>query len=94
MDRWDAKFKAEYLEQQAKRYNISHYVKGERQHAAQQAAQQATQQAEQRAAFKFQQALHQSASILIDLGLKDEDVLKATLLTPEQLKEIKENKSK
>ena len=90
MDRWDAKFKAEYLEQQAKRYNISHYVKGERQ----QAAQQATQQAEQRAAFKFQQARHQSASILIDLGLKDEDVLKATLLTPEQLKEIKENKSK
>ena len=30
MDRWDEKMKAEYGEQQAKRYNISHYVKGEK----------------------------------------------------------------
>ena len=36
----------------------------------------------------------QTALRLIDMGLKDEDVLKATLLSPEQLKEIKRNINK
>ena len=30
IDSWDEKLKAEYREQQAKRYNISHYVEGEK----------------------------------------------------------------
>ena len=33
LDSWDEKLKAEYREQQAKRHNISHYVKGEKQQA-------------------------------------------------------------
>ena len=66
MDSWDEKFKAEYTEQQAKRYNISHYVKGERREASQ-----------------------QIALRLIDMGLKDEEVLKATLLSSEDLEKIK-----
>lgn len=74
-DSWDEKLKAEYREQQAKRYNISHYVKGEKQQT--------------REDEKLQTTLR-----LIDMGLKDEDVLKATLLSPEQLGEIKRNNNK
>jgi len=70
IDSWDEKLKAEYREQQAKRYNISHYVKGEKQQA--------------REGEQLQIALR-----LMDMGLKDEDVLKATLLSPEQLEELK-----
>ena len=75
IDSWDEKLKADYREQQAKRNNISHYVKGEKQQA--------------REGEKLQTALR-----LIDMGLKDEDVLKATLLSPEKLEEIKRNNNK
>jgi hypothetical protein len=75
IDSWDEKLKAEYGEQQAKRYNISHYVKGEKQQA--------------REGEQLQIALR-----LMDMGLKDEDVLKATLLSPEKLEEIKRNNNK
>ena len=78
-DSWDEKLKAEYREQQAKRYNISHYVKGEKQQASEKT----------REDEKLQTTLR-----LIDMGLKDEDVLKATLLSPEQLGEIKRNNNK
>ncbi len=80
IDSWDEKLKDEYREQQAKRYNISHYVKGEKQQASEKA----------REEEKLQTALR-----LIVMGLKDEDVLKATLLSPEQLEEvIKRNNNK
>jgi hypothetical protein len=82
-DSWDEKLKAEYREQQAKRYNISHYVKGEKQQASEQASEKT------REDEKLQTTLR-----LIDMGLKDEDVLKATLLSPEQLGEIKRNNNK
>ena len=75
IDSWDEKLKAEYREQQAKRYNISHYVKGEKQKATEE--------------VNLEIALR-----LIDMGFKDEDVLKATLLSPEQLEEIKRKNNK
>ena len=76
IDSWDEKLKADYREQQGKRYNISHYVEGEKKQAKE----------EGREEEKLQTALK-----LIDMGLKDEDFLKVTLLSPEQLKEIKRN---
>ncbi len=79
IDSWDEKFKAEYREQQGKRHNISHYVEGEKKQAKEEGKEEE----------KLQTALK-----LIDMGLKDEDVLKVTLLSPEQLKEIKRNKKK
>ena len=77
-DLLDEKMKAEYGVQQAKRYSISHYVKGEKQ------TRQQTRQEEKL----------QTTSRLIDMGLKDEDVFKATLLSPEHLEEIKINHNK
>ncbi len=83
IDSWDEKLKAEYREQQGKRYNISHYVEGEKKQAKEEGKE------EGREEEKLQTALK-----LIDMGLKDEDVLKVTLLSPEQLKEVKRNNNK
>jgi hypothetical protein len=64
-----------YGEQQAKRYYISNYVKGESQET-------------------WQEEKLQTGLRLIDMGWKDEDVLKSTLLNPGQLEEIKRNHNK
>ena len=64
IDSWDEQLKTEYREQQSKRYNISHYVKGKKHQAS----------GKTREEEKLQTALR-----MIDMGLKDEDVLKVTL---------------
>ena len=45
IDSWDEKLKAEYREQQAKRYNISHYVEGETKQAREEVTEKATEKA-------------------------------------------------
>ena len=91
---WDEKLKAEYREQQAKRYNISHYVEGEKK----QAGEKARKEEKLKSALKVIEARKeeklQTALRLMDMGLTDEDVLKVTLFSPEQLEEIKRNNNK
>ncbi|RZI45229.1 hypothetical protein [Candidatus Finniella inopinata] len=79
MDSWDEKLKAEYKEQQARRYNISHYVKGEKQ--------QAKEEGEQKA--KMEMALK-----MLRKKMSDPDILEIAGITPEQLDEIKRGKNK
>jgi hypothetical protein len=83
IDSWDEKLKAEYREQQAKRYNISHYVKGEK-----------NQSWEKGRKRGRKETTEKTALMMIDMGLKDEVVLKANFLSPEQLEEIKRNNNK
>jgi predicted transposase/invertase (TIGR01784 family) len=79
IDSWNEKLKDEYREQQVKRHNISHYVEGEKKQARE----------------KGREGGEEETTLrMIDLGLKDEVVLKATLFSPEHLEMIKRNNNK
>ena len=91
IDSWDEKLKAEYREQQAKRYNISHYVKGEKKQAMEKGRKRGRKEG---MAKGSKETTEKTALMMIDMGLKDEVVLKATFLSPEQLEEIKRNNNK
>jgi hypothetical protein len=90
IDSWDEKLQAEYREQQEKRYNISHYVEGERKLAMEEGWEQVREEAREKA----KEASEETALRMIDLGLNDEVVLKTTLLSPEHLEEIKRKNNK
>ena len=95
IDSWDEKLKAEYREQQAKRYNISHYVKGEKKQAMEKGRKRGRKEGiEEGMAKGSKETTEKTALMMIDMGLKDEVVLKATFLSPEQLEEIKRNNNK
>ena len=84
IDSWDEKLKAEYREQQAKRYNISHYVKGEKKQAMEKGRKRGRKEAlEEGMAKGSKETTEKTALMMIDMGLKDEVVLKATFLSPE-----------
>jgi hypothetical protein len=95
MDSWDEKLKVEYREHQAKRYNnISHYVEGEILQARQEEELQAKGEILQARQEDKLQARQQTALRLIDFGLKDQDVLWLTFLSPEELGKIKRDNNK
>jgi predicted transposase/invertase (TIGR01784 family) len=103
IDSWDEKLKAEYREQQAKRYNISHYVKGEKKQAMEKGRKRGRKEGRKEGMEEgrkegkeegSKETTEKTALMMIDMGLKDEAVLKATFLSPEQLEEIKRNNNK
>jgi hypothetical protein len=94
IDSWDKKLKAEYREQQGKRYNISHYVEGEKKQAWEEGFQIGLQEYREEHRQKEQKINEEIALRMIGMGLKDEDVLKVTLFSPEHLEEIKRNNNK
>jgi mRNA-degrading endonuclease HigB of HigAB toxin-antitoxin module len=103
IDSWDEKLKAEYREQQAKRYNISHYVKGEKKQAMEKGRKRGRKEGRKEGMEEgrkegkeegSKETTEKTALMMIDMGLKDEVVLKATFLSPEQLEEIKRNNNK
>jgi hypothetical protein len=103
IDSWDEELKAEYREQQAKRYNISHYVQGEKKQARKKGWKEGWKKGWKKGweegwdkGWKegCKKINEEIASRMIGMGFKDEDVLKVTLLSPEQLEEIKRNNNK
>ena len=90
MDSWDEKLRNEYLEQQAKRYNISQYVRGEKEQAKVEGRSEGRAEgrsegrAEGRAEGKQEERLSTAEALLL-MGLSDEEIMQATRLTAEQL---------
>ena len=103
IDSWDEDLKAEYREEQAKRYNISHYIQGEKKQAMENGRKRGRKEGRKEGMEEgrkegkeegSKETTEKTALMMIDMGLKDEVVLKANFLSPEQLEEIKRNNNK
>ena len=87
MDSWDEKLKAEYQEQQARRYNISHYVKGETQKAKEEGREEGREEGEQKA--KLDTALK-----MLRKSMSASDILEFSGITAEQLEALTKTENK